>query len=307
LLGLVLEGLTMGIPEDQLNRWSQQGVQTTAKATHENIRTALSADSSSVKGKDNEFFLQGSYKNDTNIRGDSDVDAVVKLNSTFYSNKNELSEEEQQLHKSTYRDATYGWNDFRNDVLASLRSYYGSSIITEGNKSIKVAARSGTLNADLVVSCLYKRYKRFRSSIDASWMEGIIFWTQRENNWIISYPKPHYENLVKKNKATNIQFKPSVRMFKNARTYLINKDVITDKLAPSYFLECLIYNVPNDKFDSSFRNTYCNVVNWLYDAEIKEFYCPNNEIKLFGTDSRQWSVDSAKSFISHLIRLWNNW
>jgi predicted nucleotidyltransferase len=296
----------MGIPEDQLNRWSQQGAQTTAKATHESIRTALSADSSSIKGKEYEIFLQGSYKNDTNIRGDSDVDVVVKLTSTFSSNKDELPAEEQQLHKEAYRDATYSWTDFRRDVLESLRKYYGS-LVTEGNKSIKIAARPGTLNADVVVSCQYRKYRRFRSSTDNSYADGIIFWTRPDNNCIISYPKPHYDNVVEKNRLTNMQFKPSVRMFKNARTHLVDKGVISDALAPSYFIECMIFNVPNSKFDTSFRNTYCNVAKWLNEVEIKELYCPNNEIKLFGTDSRQWSVDSAKSFISHLIRLWNNW
>src|SRR5437870_11381300 len=73
----------MPIPESQLETWTHQGATTTAKSTHETIRRALAADSSPIKDKDFEIYLQGSYKNDTNIRGDSDVDVVVQLNSTF--------------------------------------------------------------------------------------------------------------------------------------------------------------------------------------------------------------------------------
>jgi tRNA nucleotidyltransferase (CCA-adding enzyme) len=73
----------MGIPESQLQTWSHQGAVTTAKTTHESIRNALAANTSPIRDKSYEVYLQGSYKNTTNIRGDSDVDVVAQLNSTF--------------------------------------------------------------------------------------------------------------------------------------------------------------------------------------------------------------------------------
>ena len=39
-------------------------------------------------------YLQGSYRNDTNIRGDSDVDLVLELNSVFKHDASVLSEYE---------------------------------------------------------------------------------------------------------------------------------------------------------------------------------------------------------------------
>jgi len=83
----------MGIPESQLAIWSHQGAVTTAKATHESIRNALDS-YRWTDGVDFEVYLQGSYKNNTNIRGDMDVDVVVQLNSSFYSN---LSEEQKRI------------------------------------------------------------------------------------------------------------------------------------------------------------------------------------------------------------------
>ena len=73
----------VAIPESQLSRWSNHGSQTGSKQTHETIRRALES-YPWPEGKTHEFFLQGSYSNSTNIRGDSDVDVVLKLNNTFY-------------------------------------------------------------------------------------------------------------------------------------------------------------------------------------------------------------------------------
>jgi tRNA nucleotidyltransferase (CCA-adding enzyme) len=77
----------MPIPESQLEIWSHQGAVTASKTTHESIRIALSANTSPIRQRvaagGVEIYLQGSYKNDTNIRGDSDVDVVVELTATY--------------------------------------------------------------------------------------------------------------------------------------------------------------------------------------------------------------------------------
>jgi tRNA nucleotidyltransferase (CCA-adding enzyme) len=106
----------MPIPESQLDTWSRQGAVTTAKATHESIRNALTAFSSPIRQMfadgSAEIYLQGSYKNDTNIRGDSDVDIVAELNTTFYSN---LTEQEKQY--LSLGPAVYSLNQFRAGIL----------------------------------------------------------------------------------------------------------------------------------------------------------------------------------------------
>jgi len=110
----------MGIPESQLETWANQGATTTAKATADSVKNALNSYSDWPSGIDYEVYLQGSYKNDTNIRGDSDVDVVAQLNSTFYSN---LLEEQKRTLGLT--PATYALSEFRADVLNILKNYYG--------------------------------------------------------------------------------------------------------------------------------------------------------------------------------------
>lgn len=148
----------MAIPEPQLETWAKQGAITTAKATADSIKNALNSYSYWPRGIEFEVYLQGSYKNDTNIRGDSDVDVVAQLNSTFYSN---LSEEQKRILGLT--PASYDWSDFQSDVLQALKTYYGQGQITEGNKSVKIKANNGRLPADVVVCCQYRRYRAVNS------------------------------------------------------------------------------------------------------------------------------------------------
>jgi len=295
----------MGIPETQLETWSHQGAVTTAKATHESIRNALDS-YEWPNGVNFEVYLQGSYKNSTNIRGDSDVDIVVQLNSTFQGNTSTLSEHEKNLYEAAYSNATYSRENFRTDVLKALRAYYGAPAISEGNKSLKVASGSGRLPADVVVCLQYRKYQSFRSINDQSYVEGIVFYTRRENRRVINFPKPHYDNGVQKNAtlSTNGWYKPSVRLFKNARSYL---NVIAKDFAPSYFLECLIYNVPDEKFGSNYQGIFCDVVNWLAKVDFDNFVCQNEQLLLFGDTPEQWSIDNAKRLTQELIELWNNW
>jgi hypothetical protein len=288
----------MPIPESQLETWSRQGEAKTLKDTHESVRNALEL-YDWPGDVQYEVYLQGSYKNDTNIRGNSDVDIVVQLNSAFLTN---LSEDWKRQFGFT--SATYGWKEFRSDTLKALRNYYGDSEVSEGKKALKV--KTPYLPADVVVCLQYRKYPdRPRSEDD--FVEGMTFWVPSERRWVINYPKLHYANGVKKNQDTNERYKPTVRMFKNARTYLIERKVIPVDLAPSYFLECLLYNVPKDKFSSSLQSTFCNVINWLWEADFSQFVCQNEQLPLFGNTPEQWSEDKARRFLEAMVNLWANW
>lgn len=289
----------MAIPESQLETWSHQGAVTTAKATADSIKHALDNYDNWPEEIEYKTYLQGSYKNDTNIRGDSDVDAIAQLNSTFYSN---LSEEQKRYLGIS--PASYGWEEFRLDVLRALIDYYDSTIVDEGNKSIKIKANNGRLPADIIACAQYRQY--FKLNIH-SFIEGIIFWTRNEGRKIINYPKIHYQNGVKKHQDTSNWYKPTVRMFKNMRTYLIEKKVITSDIAPSYFLECLLFNVPDNNFSGSYQDTFCDVVNWLNKAGLDDFICQNGQLDLFGSTPEQWVQEKAIKFNQELISLWNNW
>jgi len=288
----------MSIPEGQLETWSYQGAIVTAKNTHESIRNALDC----FKWPDNvqyEAYLQGSYKNDTNIRDDMDVDLVVQLNSAFYSNLNEEQKRELGLVP-----AAYGWTDFRNDVLSALQTHYGTQAIAEGNSCLKLSDSGGRLPADVVVCAQYRMY---RSVQIEDFVEGITFRRRDTNVWTVNYPKLHYGNGVKKHQDTNARFKPSVRMFKNLRDYIVEKGRVSSDFAPSYFIECLLYNVPDGSFSGGCQDTFCSAVNWLNSANLTSLICQNGQELLCGAAAGQWPEQDARQFLQQLATLWNGW
>lgn len=77
------EAANVAIPEAQLDTWSHQGSVTQSSQTFATIRRALESNDATYGSRDFAVFLQGSYGNDTNIYAESDVDVVIRLNSTF--------------------------------------------------------------------------------------------------------------------------------------------------------------------------------------------------------------------------------
>lgn len=303
----------MAIPEEQLETWAKQGAITTAKTTHESVRSALAADRSPIRQMVNhgdvEIYLQGSYRNDTNIRGDSDVDLVVQLNTSFHHDLSQLSDVERTLFHSIYPQASYRWPDFKNDVLKALQLFYGERQVSDGTNCVNVLAGSGRLPADVLVCLEYRNYKYFSGKQQENSVKGVAFFSGKENRMVINYPKEHYENGVIKNNAVNTNgwFKPIVRIFKNARTYMAERGHISDELAPSYFVQCLLYNVPNPSFGTNYQTSYAKMVNWLGSADLASFVCQNGQLPMFGATKEQWSIQEAKEFITALISLWNTW
>ena len=291
----------MAIPESQLSRWSHHGPQEASIRTHQAIRSALEAHSWPQEMAYN-VFLQGSYRNDTNIRGDSDVDVVVQLPSAFRHDASLLSPFEQNQLDSTFEPALYDWDDFRRDVLRALVNRFGSNLVAQGNKSIKVKADPPRLATDVVACIEYRKYLNYHS-----YVEGITFWALQGKYWIVNYPKEHYRNGAAKSVSTSDRYKRTVRMFKNARNFLVSNGKINAALAPSYFIESLTYNAPDAAFQSGFQDTYYSIVKWMTSTNLTGLVCQNGQQYLFGPSAEQWSVQDAQAFAGWLAALWNNW
>lgn len=303
----------MPIPESQLTTWSNQGAVASAKITHEAIRTAL-GQYRFPNGVDYEIYLQGSYKNDTNIRGDSDVDVVVQLNSTIRCNTSLVTDAERRMYDQIYSDAAYDWQEFRTDVLRALQTKYGRNTIQEGKKSLKFPSGVLPLPADVVVALTHRTFKRISGQYDQEYLDGMTLFVPQENRWIINYPKIHYNNGVAKNSSSNTNqwFKPTVRIFKNARTYLVDRHLLAESIAPSYCVECLIWNAPDSKFGASYQDTFCNVVNWMSSVDLNSVVCQHCQSRLCATSlltstPECWPTSNANTFIQKLIELWSNW
>ena len=278
----------MPIPESTLSKWGHHQAGTAFKQAHVPIREALDAYKwpSEVKF---EVFLQGSYKNDTNLGGDSDVDVVIRLASKLKPSVVSLSGKRLRADGS-HRFALERWQSFRDHAMKAMKARFGKEV-KSGRKTIKVPKGKIPADADLVVTLSHK--------------EGIGFYLSDEGRWVVSFPQLHHLRGVKKEKAANGRFKRTVRMFKAARNQLVSKRVLTKEDAPSYFIECLLYNVPNGLFAPKLAPTYTGILDWLKTAKLNDFECQNGQVPLFGPGKEQWSVKKARAFVRALQELWD--
>ena len=292
----------MPIPESQLSGWSHHGAQQASIRTHEAIRNVLANHRWPTTGMTYDFYLQGSYRNDTNLPGDSDVDVVLELNSVFRHDWSSLSRYEQDRLSSSFQPPTYSWNDFRREALRALGTGFGRALVGQGNKSIKLKGASRRLAADIVVCMEYRRY-----TSSGSYVQGIVFQALQDKHWVVNFPKLHHDNGASKGSRTWDRYKRTVRMFKSARNHLETTGQISSKLAPSYFLECLLYNAPDSAYQERFQDTYCSIVNWMNRANLESLPCQNGQQYLFGEAEEQWSGEHARTLGSRFANLWNNW
>jgi hypothetical protein len=135
------------IPDDTLTAWAQQGALGASKRTHEAVRAAVDAYSWPPEAS-HTAYLQGSYRNYTNIRDDSDVDIVAELHFPFSPDLAILSQPEQAAFRAYHADnPQLDWSDFRQHVLTALIGGFGASAIREDARAIIVLGDSNGLNA----------------------------------------------------------------------------------------------------------------------------------------------------------------
>jgi hypothetical protein len=294
----------MAIAETQLETWSHQGSVAQSSSTYATVKNALEEAGSAYNDKIYKVFLQGSYGNDTNIYSESDVDVVIRLDSIFYKDLESLPQDQKDAYNAAYTSATYTWSQFKNDVLALLTAKY-STAISSGAKAIKIAASGNRRSADVIAAAQFRRYYKFLSLYDQSYDEGICFFNSA-GNMVTNYPIQHSKNCTTKHQATNSWFKPMVRILKNMRGRLVDDGVITSDVAPSYYIEGLLYNVPNDKFGKSYVDTFINSINWINSADKSKFVCANEQYYLLRKNSLVcWDPNKGEQFIQALINLWN--
>ena len=273
------------------------------------MRTALLSDTALYADKNFDVFLQGSYGNDTNIYSESDVDTVIRLDSIYRGDVSNLPLEQQlayYLFLANEGGATYGFDEFKKAVVTRLTTAFGVDDVKAGNKAIKVKPNGSRRSADVVACYEYRRFTRFVNKNDCAFISGIIF-PSTSSGEVINYPKLHSENLTQKHQAVNSWFKPTVRIFKNMRSRLVDERLIDKDTAPSYYIEGMLHNVPDDKFGISYVDTFCNCINWLVQTDRTKFKCAHQQYLLLGNSNVQWPITKCTEFLGALVKRWQNW
>ena len=249
----------MALSSKQIRDWSQRGDPIHAWYSYEMVRGSLTQ--GKLEGTWS-VYPQGSYANKTNIAADSDVDLVVALTSSFYPNKKDLSLIESEEYDKYYERADRTWRDFRDAVTRILRQDFW---VVEGSKAVKVRSGLIRLPADVLIALEHRHYKSFPSLEGQIFVDGVQFYRSGDHK-IVNFPKQHREACAAKERRTGWNYRNVVRVAKNARNALIEDDgsQVGPGTAPSYFLESLLWNVPDPCFSSGPDNAYPQAIRWLY-------------------------------------------
>lgn len=295
----------MAISERQLETWSHQGSVQQSAATYEAIRKVLKDPRSPYANRDFNVFLQGSYGNDTNVWSESDVDIVICLSSIFYTDTSELSADEQQRYNQNRSPAEYSLKQFKEEVTQWLRQHFGNGV-TPGNKAIAVPGGNSRRDADVLACSEHRRYYSYPAYGQPAFHEGICFWTSRGDK-IVNYPHQHMGNCTSMHQATSSRFKPNVRVLKNMRNAMVVDGLLEDGVAPSYFVEGLLYNVPNDQFVRTHQQTIENALAWLERCNVPDLLCANERYYLVREGSHVcWNNKDFYTTLTSMRRYWNS-
>lgn len=296
----------MAIPESQLETWSRQGSVPQSRDTYATVKLALEANDTPYRSKSFKVFLQGSYCNDTNIYSESDVDVVIRLDSIFYPDLSQLAPGQKAAYAAApHPSVSYTLEQFKQDVLTTLQKRFGSAV-KAGKKAISIEASGNRRKADVIVAAVNKKYQEYPvTSVQPT--EGILFLTDTRAR-IINYPTLHSENCTRKHQSTASWFKPTVRILKNMRKRLVDNGTIASGVAPSYFIEGLVYNVPDAHFGGTYQGTIVKALDWIVKAKRDDLVCANRQHYLVRDYPNVcWNPANANQFISAAVHLWNNW
>ena len=178
--------------------------------------------------------------------------------------------------------------------------------VTAGRKALFIRGNNSRRNADVLIASQFRRYREFKSWQNQRYDEGVCFFPAG-GSMIENFPKQHSENCTAKHQNTNGWFKPMVRIFKNMRNTMIDKGLLADGVAPSYFIEGMLYNVPNDKFGGTYQQTWINCFNYVVTAHRDQLVCANYMHWLVRDNSpTSWPVVNFNTFTAALKKYWES-
>lgn len=243
------------------------------------------------------IFAKGSYANNTNVKLDSDVDIVMECQDLFYYKY--VDPQPNPPPASNSYSGIWTPLHFRQELKKALVNHFGSDAVVEGSVAFTIKELRGSRpSADVVPAFQYKYY--LTSDKRNFHLGNKIF--NSTGTSIVNWPEQQLTNGTKKNISSGYRYKDFVRVLKNSENYLVENG--TMPALPSYFMECLIWNVPDDVLhNKSLELDFGSSLSWLWsklanESDFKYWTEPNNLKYLFNS-SQKWTLSDAKSLISN--------
>ena len=234
------------------------------------------------------IYPKGSYPNYTNVVRDSDVDIAVEMTNIIDLDFiHEAEGMRMQNFGITPYSGDYDARDLKNDVEDALIDHFGHAAVKRGRVAIHVRQSDRGLAAD-VVAC--EQHRDYVNRLGGH-HRGIKLFPDRGPE-IHNYPRQHHDRGVEKNGWTHRRYKATVRILKRLENEMVEMDVIEP--VASFFIESLVWNVPNRVFNMTGRWTgrVQEVLGHIYQ-EISDQWMEANNVKFLVGD---WSLDDGRRF-----------
>ncbi len=247
-----------------------------------------------------EVFAQGSYRNGTNVRANSDVDVCVRCTDVCFA---DLPDGYSDSNFGLV-DASYSYAAFKNDVENALKAYLGTASVSRGKKAFDLHANTYRVDADVVPTFEHRRYAVANGS--SPYISGTELHPDGGGR-IVNWPHQNYENVTTKNNATGTRFKKLVRVLKCLRDEMLSEGNAAAEPIPSYLIECLVWNAPNDAFtDDQYAENLRAILLHLYSHTQSDDACREwgevNELKYLFRATQPWTRQAVQSFV---VAAWN--
>jgi hypothetical protein len=231
------------------------------------------------------------------------VDIVLCHTGAYFKDMSRLSPEDLNAYSGS--GVTYGYANFKLDATAYIMRLYNN--VNAGKKALYIpGGNSGRRNADVLIASHFRRYHEFKSWLNQRFDEGVCFFPAGGAR-IENFPKLHSDNCTTKHQNTKSYFKHMVRIFKNMRNTMTASGLLAKGVAPSYFIEGMLYNVPNDKFSGTYQETWINCFNHIVTADREKLVCANYMHWLVRDGSpTSWPVANFNSFTAELKKYWES-
>ena len=223
--------------EDKLAAWTKPSSDTeqdkqdrTERMIRQAIDSHVAFNNCSLK-----VYAKGSYANNTNVRSDSDVDIAVECTDVQYW---EESEKGNHPPSEPY-EGIWTPAKLRAELLAAMNAKFPGQVDSSGSTAIQINSNSARVDADVVPCFSYRYYIKYESRDVTK-----IFKT--DGSSIVNYPAQQLENGRAKNTRTGYAYKKGARLLKRIENAMAEDGTFRE--LPSFFMECLAYNCPDDAF-----------------------------------------------------------
>ncbi|HUT29949.1 MAG TPA: nucleotidyltransferase [Sedimentisphaerales bacterium] len=246
------------------------------------VRNAITQ-SEKLRTRNVSVFGHGSYRNNTNVRKDSDVDVGILCTDTLIPDLPPgMNRQDFQLSAPTYL-----YEQYKNEVERALVDYFGRPAVKRGNKAFDIHETRYHVEADVAAFFEHRRYLKDRTSL-----EGVALLTDKEKKRIINWPEQHYKNGARKNTDTGTRFKSIVRVLKSLSNEM-SAAGIQEAGVPGFLIECLVWNVPNEHFQHS-----------RYAADVRETLAFLFNNTLTHESCKEWAEVSELIYLFHPGQKW---